>query len=140
MLTHQEVRNLARNYTALVVEDDPTSAQIIQELLARFFKKVDVAPDAEKGLNAYVTEGGYDVLVIDVYLPAMNGMELSRIFKAVHEEEQVVIVYSAQPDSKLLIEAVNMGINGFFVKPANQQEMLSAIYNACRHLADRHKN
>jgi CheY-like chemotaxis protein len=61
----------------LVVEDDPATVQLLQQLLQAWDARVDVARDGKEALQQLLG-GGYDLMVSELHLPDMNGMDLFR--------------------------------------------------------------
>src|SRR5438045_8646702 len=66
-----------REMYVLLVEDDPRVARVVERALAEADHRVDVAHDGEEGL-ARAESGAYDLIVLDVMLPEIDGIEVAR--------------------------------------------------------------
>ncbi len=115
----------------LYIEDDEAFALEVKDLLSSFFLQVDIAKDGEEGFarykKAYELQGiGYDLVITDINMPLMNGIELT---KAIYElnEHQPIVVISAHNESQYLLEFVNIGIEYFLVKPFNTDEVINVL-------------
>lgn len=139
-MTLKVIREYSRDLNVLYVEDDENLARDTHEVLKNFFKSVDLADDGQDALekyNDYITTHGshYDLVITDINMPRMNGIELcSAILK--HNPQQSLIIISAHNDSEYLLDAINLGISGFIIKPINQQRLYQTIYKTSMAIYD----
>jgi len=114
----------------LIVEDEDT----LRESLKRIFSKegfiVDSADSAEKGLSL-VDANLYDVIVSDIILPGMDGIEMiSKIKKEL--PEQLFIVMTAYASLETAIKALRAGAYDYIMKPVMHEEIKQVVKNALR--------
>src|SRR5438874_2399707 len=117
----------------LLVEDTPSILQLYHEVLAR----LDVVLiDAETGAGALTVlrEAVPDVVLLDLELPDINGLEILRAIKA-RGLPSTVIVVTAHGSVKTAVEAMREGAYDFIVKPFAPDRLLITARNA---LARRH--
>jgi len=78
-----EVKPLAaQNNKILVVDDEPTIRELLEKVLTRMGHKVDVTADAGTAMDKIYAGEAYDLIITDVRMPGMNGIELySRILE-----------------------------------------------------------
>jgi len=114
-------------YTVLYVEDDEVIREQTQKFLGRFFKHVHIAVDGVLGLEAYQKEK-YDIVVSDINMPNMNGVEMIEKIKEI-KEEQIILVTSAYNDSENLLRLINLNISRFVLKPFDSKKFLIMLYN-----------
>ena len=119
----------------LVVDDDPMVCMAIQVYLARHKLEVVVADGGEAGLRA-LDDGGFDVMLVDIFMPHMRGFESIRIF---HERAPSVplIAMSGYAFANLnasapdfLHMALDLGASHCLRKPFTPDALLAAI-NDC---------
>lgn len=138
MIDYVQLENYGRKITVLVVEDDAEIARELNFLLGDIFSTVNVAVDGVDALEKYnnyfnLNEKYYDLIISDIQMPNMNGIELIKnIYKT--NSKQKVIVLSAHSESDYLIELINMGIFQFVSKPINYNTFLSLIYKVSKEI------
>ncbi len=114
----------------LIVEDEET----LRESLKRIFLKegfiVDAAASAENGLSL-VAANVYDVIVTDIILPGMDGIEMmSKIKKEL--PEQLFVVMTAYASLETAIKALRGGAYDYIMKPVMHEEIKQVVKNALR--------
>src|SRR5690242_3435950 len=109
----------------LLVEDDQPLVRIITKSLSQSGFEVDVATDGEQGL-AKAREGGHDVMVLDIQLPKLNGIE---VCQALRDERNAVPILmltarSAVPDR---IAGLDAGADDYLSKPFSLGELAARL-------------
>ena len=104
-------------YKVLIVEDDPMVAMINEQYVNRHkdFKVVGKCKDGELALS-YIQENPVDLIILDVFMPRMNGFETLRELRKEHKSVDVIMVTAAN-DRESLEEALHLGIVDYLVKP-----------------------
>jgi DNA-binding response OmpR family regulator len=134
----KQLKAKAANFVVLLVEDDEPVRQQMATLLRLLFSQVDEAADGEAGLQRYrdridEINTPYDIVISDIRMPRMDGIELTR--KLLEEEPgQKVVITSAYSEKEYLIELINIGIAGFFQKPIDETEMFAVLDSTCSQL------
>lgn len=109
----------------LVVEDEAR----IRSFLARAFAAegflVDVAPDAEQGLDRALADD-YDAVILDLLLPGQGGLEVLRQLQLRHRELPVLIL-SARSDIPTKLRSFELGAVDYIVKPFSLDELLARV-------------
>ena len=105
----------------LYVEDNEFVRESTLDLLQLYFDDIDVAKDGADGLEKYdarYKETGeyYDIVLTDINMPRMNGIEMIEHIRR-RNERQNVIVISAYDDSENLIKLIDLEVNKFIPKP-----------------------
>jgi two-component system, sensor histidine kinase and response regulator len=109
----------------LIVEDDGVVAELVRQLLVhQGYEVVDVARDGKSALDA-VQRLRPDVVVMDLHMPQMGGVEATRQIQEVCPTP--VVVLTAHDDLQLTVEAAAAGAGAYLVKPPNDRELLRAI-------------
>ncbi len=119
----------------LIVEDEHKIANSIKTGLEQESFAVDVAYDGEEGYGLAISEE-YDLIVLDLMLPKMNGMEICRQLR---EEENIhtpILILTARGEIEDRVKGLNCGADDYLVKPFAFLELLARI----RALTRRPKN
>jgi nitrogen regulation protein NR(I) len=114
--------------TILIIDDDDQLRISFERLLAEEGYEVRTAPSGEMGLRVF-GEGSLDLVILDMRLPGMNGLE---VFKAIHAQEPKlpVIIMTAYGTTDTAIEATKLGAFDYILKPFDIPEMLKVIRQA----------
>ncbi|MCX6153380.1 MAG: response regulator [Candidatus Kapabacteria bacterium] len=111
--------------SVLVVEDDATSRHYLVALLKKTLESVYIAVDGRDGLNKYL-EYKPDIVLSDIGMPVMNGLEMSRRIKKINPKAQIILT-TAFDNKENLMEAINIGISQYLVKPVQKQYLFDAL-------------
>ncbi len=103
----------------LVVDDDPVQYTLIQNFLRDW--RVIFADSAAEALNILKLEGIL-VVVADLYMPGMDGLELLRRIKQANGLVQVIVITASEQMADL-ISALEAGANDFLLKPLDKQAL-----------------
>lgn len=109
----------------LVVEDEPGIALFIRQGLTEAGYAVDVAWDGMEGLN-YVLSADFDVLILDIMLPKMNGLELLRECRR-RKYQTPTLVLTARNAVDSRVEGLDAGADDYLVKPFAFPELLARV-------------
>jgi DNA-binding NtrC family response regulator len=115
--------------TVLVVDDDPTQRRLVQAVLDREGYIVAHAESGGEAIDRLTKGGGADVVLLDLVMPGMSGMEaLAEIRTA--GVTTPVIVLTANGGIETVVKAMQAGAQDFFIKPASPERILVGIRNA----------
>jgi len=109
----------------LIIEDEVLLADSIKLLLTKKGFDVDVAYDGETG-KEYAELGIYDLLILDVMLPKINGYELARKLRARHVGVPILML-TAKSQLEDRITGLNSGADYYLTKPFDTRELLACI-------------
>ncbi len=131
-----QLYNETRKLSILLVEDHEPLRSRTLEIFQELFVIADAAEDGLEGLEkyrAYHTQYGrpYDLVVTDIQMPRMDGIELVAEVYDIYEE-QPVIVLSAHSEREYLLALINFGVAQFISKPIVQDELFAALHKTCR--------
>ncbi|MEZ6061586.1 MAG: response regulator transcription factor [Planctomycetaceae bacterium] len=119
----------------LVVEDyRPVREAVVQGLTEAGFA-VDAAPDGREGLW-YATKNPYDVIVLDLMLPEVSGMEVLRSLRQ-SGSEACVLLLTARDAVEDRVEGLNAGADDYLIKPFAFEELLARVQVLFRRRYDR---
>ena len=109
----------------LIVEDEYLLADSLSCLLKAHGFETDTACDGETGAQ-YAELGIYDLLILDVMLPGMNGFELARSIRAKHNSTPILML-TARSEIEDRVEGLNAGADYYLTKPFDSRELLACI-------------
>ena len=118
----------------LVVDDDVELATLLREFLQREGLQVDFAHSGPSGLDA-ASRGAYDLVVLDVMLPGMDGFEILRRLRP--QSKVPVIMLTARGDDVDRIVGLELGADDYLPKPFNPRELLARIRAVMRRIEPR---
>jgi CheY-like chemotaxis protein len=109
----------------LVVDDEPLVADTLRLLLGMDNHRVELASDGETALARY--EGGrFDLVITDLLMPGMDGLELARLIKA-RVPEQRILLATGHLEAVSNNEKMRQNIDGLLGKPFSQEELREAL-------------
>ncbi len=116
----------------LIVEDDPKSLILIRDLLKVYGYKTLEATDGKQGVELAKARKP-DLILMDVQMPKMDGLEATRILKAYATTSDIPILaltsYAMKGDEERTLEA---GCDGYITKPIDIKELLKRLPTICR--------
>lgn len=109
----------------LVVDDEKMLADTVVELLSR--EKID-AEAVYDGISAvdFAMTGQYDVIILDVMLPGMNGFEVLKTLRA-QKYQSPIIMLSAKTEVSDKVEGLGLGADDYLAKPFVAQELIARV-------------
>lgn len=114
----------------LVIEDEQALADMVAQHLRTAGYEIDVCYDGDSGLEAAMTES-YDLIILDLNLPKMDGMDLLKALRTQNGETGVLIL-SARSGIRDKVEGLDAGANDFLSKPFHMQELDARIRSLTR--------
>jgi EAL domain-containing protein (putative c-di-GMP-specific phosphodiesterase class I)/PleD family two-component response regulator len=134
----KQLRERTVKFSVLYVEDDLDVRTNTQELFEDLFLSVESASNGEEGLKKY-EQKAYDILITDVNMPIMNGIELIQRVKKLNPY-QVIIVVSAHNETEYFLDGIQSGIDGYLLKPVDYEQLFLTFDKIAKILEDRKEN
>jgi diguanylate cyclase (GGDEF)-like protein/PAS domain S-box-containing protein len=118
---------MTRQGTLLVVDDNELNRDALSRHLRRQGYLVTVASDGHEAL-ALIAAGTYDVVLLDVEMPGMSGLEVLTRLRAAHSDTELpVIMVTARSQGPDIVEAFRLGANDYVTKPIDVPVALARI-------------
>lgn len=114
----------------LLIEDEPSVAGIINKGLTENKYQVSVAPDGNLGLQM-ATAHAFDIIILDVMLPGINGMEVCRRLRA-SKNQTPILFLTALGTTENIVAGLEMGGDDYLVKPFKLAELEARIRSLMR--------
>jgi len=137
MVALEELKALTRELSVLYVEDEPSIRNTIVEILGLFFKEIHAAENGVEG-EALFERYGADLLITDIQMPRMNGLEMiARIRKRV--PDLPVIITTAFGDQEYFIKSIDLKVDKYLLKPVEMDRVKEVLLSVARMIDDRRK-
>jgi DNA-binding NtrC family response regulator len=115
--------------TILVVDDDPTQRRLIQAVLERDGNAVVHAASGGEAIDRMVRGGGADLILLDMIMPEMSGLECLAELRSAGINEPVIVL-TANGGIDMVVKAMQAGAQDFFVTPVGPERLLVGVRNA----------
>ena len=115
----------------LLVEDEVNIASFIERGLKEFGHTVSVANDGNSGWEL-IRQEVFDLLIIDIIMPGMNGLELCRLYRRQYGYLVPVIMLTALGTTEDIVKGLDAGADDYLVKPFSFQELEARIKDILR--------
>ncbi|HVW28496.1 MAG TPA: diguanylate cyclase [Polyangiaceae bacterium] len=113
--------------TILVADDDRLTREHTASLLRTHGFSVEVVEDGQQAVER-VAQGGVDLVLLDVMMPKMGGLETCRVLKSMSREAFLpVVLVTAKSDSASRVEGLKIGADDYVCKPFDEEELLARV-------------
>ena len=109
----------------LIIEDEFNLADVIGESLKKEKYQVDIRTDGEEGYYDALT-GIYDLIILDVMLPHMNGFDILKKLRAEHVDSKIIML-TARGELSDKLNGFSHGANDYLAKPFHIEELLARV-------------
>lgn len=109
----------------LVVEDEQRLARLLRRVLVEERHTVDIAHDGDTGVDLGAS-GTYDLVILDVMLPGMDGIEVCRAMRE-YDVHTPVLMLTARGAVEDRVSGLNAGADDYVVKPFAMEELLARV-------------
>ncbi|MDJ0818516.1 MAG: PAS domain S-box protein [Desulfobacterales bacterium] len=121
-----------RGLKVLVVDDNATSREILQDILESFSFEVFSAPSGKEALEEIEkadNDKPFELIIMDWKMPGMDGIEASRRIKSHRNLTTIpaIVLVTAYGREEVMRQAEEIGLDGFLLKPVNSSVMFDAI-------------
>jgi two-component system response regulator PilR (NtrC family) len=113
----------------LVVDDDAGVREALSEFLLTLGYVVVAVDNGEKALTEY-QKGDFDVVMADLIMPNMDGMELLRRIREIKNNEVIFLMITGHPSISTAVEAINRGADDYITKPFHLEDVKLRISKA----------
>lgn len=120
---HRINRETLEDIVVLYVEDEKLIRKEVEYYLSKYLKKIYIASNGEEALEIY-NNIKPDIVITDIQMPKMNGIEM---LKVMNPKTIPVIITTAHSDMDYFLDAVELKVDKFLVKPLNLIEIIENI-------------
>ena len=122
-----EIINFSKKLNVLYVEDNKAVREMTLLILKDLFNKVIVAENGREGIEKF-KDNKIDLIISDVTMPIMDGLEMSQEIKKLNPNIPIVIL-SAHNDEEFIQKANLFGVDKYLIKPLNFEALLKLLNN-----------
>jgi DNA-binding NtrC family response regulator len=115
----------------LVIDDEPIIREVLGAILSQEGHSLRLVEDAEAGLEALAKEE-FDLVVLDLMLPGMGGLESLKEIRRRDPDQQVVMI-TAYASVETAVQAMRMGAHDYLTKPFKNEDVLKTVRNGLKH-------
>ncbi|MGC8838212.1 MAG: ATP-binding response regulator [Anaerolineae bacterium] len=123
----------------LIIDDEPMVLDLCQRILTAEGYRVTTAGNGWEGIERLRTEGDVDLVLTDIKMPGLDGLETIQILRDSHPD-LVTVVMTGFSTMDLAIQAIKLGVDEFVVKPFTPPELSLAVSRALEKVRLRREN
>ncbi len=128
MYDGKKLRELCKDFTVLLVDDEDGAREQIYNILILIFKEVFTAKNGKDALSIY-KENSIDLIITDITMPVMGGFELLDLVREINQSQKVIVM-SAHTEIDMIIQAIRLSVDGYILKPIEANQTFEAIEKA----------
>ncbi len=121
----------------LVVDDEPIARQSLSDILKLEGFTVMSAPNGQAAVE-YVRTHSVDVMVVDLRMPGMDGLEVVQALNQLSPDTEVILL-TAFGSTETAIQALRLRIHDYLLKPSSPAQILSSVKKALTHRAEKNQ-
>ena len=129
MIELKDLLPYAKKLKLLCVDSDSATRQSLVKTFSRIFAQVDDAADGYDGLNHYKINQ-HDLIITETDLGTYSALQMIEQVKKISPSQHIIVI-SKNKDSELLLKWINLGIDGFVLKPISMRNLLEIMYKSC---------
>jgi len=119
--------SILKNITILYAEDEKDLREVTHQILKGFTKKQFVASNGAEGLELFKQhENEIDLIITDVNMPVLNGLEMVKEIKKININIPIIVA-TAFSNKEYLLEAIDIGIDKYVLKPIDVAKLLQVM-------------
>jgi two-component system, cell cycle response regulator len=117
----------SRQPRIVVADDDGIARQMLVTILLQAGYQVDAVDDGQEAIEL-VGRGGVDLVLLDIVMPRLSGLEACRLLKAMTVETFLpVVLVTAKTDTASRVEGLKIGADDYVCKPFEEEELLARV-------------
>jgi CheY-like chemotaxis protein len=123
--------SLNMNGRVLLVDDHATTLEVMEKFLQKIGLNVTAVTDGKNAIEQVITNNRFDIIIIDVQMPGLSGLETTKIIRLYEDENKIkrvpVISLSANTSQKNIEDCILAGMDDFIEKPADFNKIHQVI-------------
>ncbi|AFM26567.1 response regulator [Desulfomonile tiedjei] len=113
----------------LVVDDEQAFLSVMQKRLSRRGIDVSLAKSGEEAITEITETRDFDVVILDVRMPGLDGIQVLKEIKKISPQTQVIVL-TAHPSFEAALEVTNLGAFAYLIKPCDFEELVTKVLQA----------
>ena len=121
-----DISNL-KNITVLYVEDEKELREVTSSILQSFTKNQYIATNGQEGYDLFLKhDSDIDLIISDINMPILNGLEMIKKIKDINKNVPIIVT-TAFSNKEYLLEAIDIGVDKYVLKPVDVSKLLQAM-------------
>lgn len=117
--------NILKDLKVLFVEDEENISKLLKSAISEYFYSFIIAKNGEEGIEKF-NRTSPDIVITDIMMPKLDGLSMSTIIREKNNTIPIIVL-SAFSEKEKLLKAIDLGINKYFIKPFDPEELLDYI-------------
>jgi len=130
-------KELLKDLRILYVEDEDDVRRNAVEYLRRICKEVLEAADGKEAIKVWADERP-DIIITDISMPRLNGLDMARYIRSKDQDVQIIVA-TAYTDTAYLMQAVELNLVKYLVKPITKEKLLNTLSQSVEKIEDQNK-
>ncbi|MCT7494055.1 EAL domain-containing protein [Aliarcobacter cryaerophilus] len=123
---NNDISNL-KNITVLYVEDEKDLREVTSSILQSFTKNQYIAANGQEGYELFLKHNSeIDLIISDINMPILNGLEMIKKIKDINKNVPIIVT-TAFSNKEYLLEAIDIGVDKYVLKPVDVSKLLQAM-------------
>lgn len=124
-LVHEQSMNKEKQ--VLLIDNQQEFCTLVADILDRSICALTCATDPHEGLRMAMTRNDLDLILLDIEMPELNGLEILQQLKKSHARKIPVIMLTAHAEQEIVSQTLEMGANSYILKPFRVQEFTTHL-------------
>jgi len=130
-------KDLLNDLRILYVEDEEDVRRNAVEYLSRIAKEVLEASNGKEAIKVWAEEQP-DIIITDISMPVLNGLDMARYIRSKDKDVQIIVA-TAYTDTDYLMQAVELNLVKYLVKPITKEKLQHALSQSIEKIQDQNK-
>ncbi len=126
---------ILKGLKVLLVEDEEKLATLLKNAIGDSFYSFTLAKDGQEGLEKFLSISP-DIIITDIMMPRLTGLEMAKEIRKIDENIPIIIL-SAFSESDKFLDAIDVGVVKYLIKPFDPEELLDCIESIGEKLGSR---
>jgi len=124
----QADHGMIRGLRILVGEDNPTNRKVVRKILETGGHSIHIVDHGEQALDA-LENGEYDLVILDMHMPVMGGIETAKLFRFMHPEKRniPIMILTANATTEAVRQCEAAGLDAYLAKPVEPKKLLETV-------------
>jgi len=126
MIDIEEIIEYSLDLKLLYVEDNEVARDAAIEILEDFFDDIIIAIDGVDGVEKFMKDMDFDIIIADINMPRLNGLEMAKKIKEI-DKEIIILIFSAHSESNYFMDSIKLGVDGYLIKPIDIDQFVEVL-------------
>jgi len=126
MININEIIKYSQKLKLLYVEDNKQTRESTLLVLENFFDNIIIGVDGKDGLEKFKNNPDIDIVISDINMPIMNGLDMSKDILAI-DPNMYIFIFSAHNEVNYFMDAIKIGIEGYLLKPIDMDQFIQSL-------------